>query len=107
MSLTENFALEIYPAFLIGFSLMRFLQLFLRHRRVGEYFFFNNCQLNEHKINSDQFTDKRRVLNMSPLFELSVPNSDVPVLNQIQGTNVNKAEVPPKLLKTIHDNHLI
>ena len=38
-----------------------------------------NCQLNDHEINSDELTDKRRVLNMSPRFELSGPASDVPL----------------------------
>ena len=33
--------------------------------------------VNEHEINSDYFTDKRRVLNMSHRLELSVLNGDV------------------------------
>ena len=43
MSLAANCTVEILlrilPGILIGFSLMLLFQLFLRHRRVSEYFF--------------------------------------------------------------------
>ena len=46
--------------------------------------FLSNFQFNEHEINSDWFIDKRRVLNMSPHFQLSVPNSDVPIARDLK-----------------------